>query len=133
MEHLIPWLSLKNVAGIGNLLYKRLVDRFSSPAAVLAASLHDLMSIEGVGRELAGAIKAQKTPDWIRGELKMAASKGFRIITQRDADFPKLLLEIPDPPPLLYVYGCLKGIEPAVAVVGSRKKGVSPRRKSSYF
>ena len=36
-------------------------------------------------------------------------------------DYPKVLLEIPDPPPYLYVKGELRGSETAVAVVGSRR------------
>ncbi|PIP42541.1 MAG: DNA processing protein DprA, partial [Desulfobacterales bacterium CG23_combo_of_CG06-09_8_20_14_all_51_8] len=37
MEHILPWLALKNVSGVGNHLYKRLMDRFHSPEQVFDA------------------------------------------------------------------------------------------------
>jgi len=42
------------------------------------------------------------------------------VLTCNDADYPRLLLEIPDPPPFLYVRGNLESSRQAVAVVGSR-------------
>ena len=120
-DHLIPWLMLKNVDGIGNLLFRRLMDRFGSPEAVLATSPKDLTGVEGVGETLARAISTQRMSDRVRAELKMAANRGYRLITQLEDEYPALLLQIPDPPPLLYIYGSLHGYEPAVSVVGSRK------------
>jgi len=46
---------------------------------------------------------------------------GVRVITFLAEEYPKLLLEIPDPPPYLYVKGELRGSETAVAIVGSRR------------
>ena len=52
--------------------------------------------------------------------MALAAQKGVRIVTMTDPDYPALLLQIPDPPPFLYVRGKLESQCKAVAVVGSR-------------
>jgi len=49
------------------------------------------------------------------------APSGARVITFLAEDYPKVLLEISDPPPYLYVKGELRGSETAVAIVGSRR------------
>ncbi len=121
MKHLLPWLTLKTVPGIGNLLCNRLLSAFGSPEAVLAGSPKVLTRVEGITPRLAGAIKRHATPDWIYGDIEAARQKGFRIITQSDPEYPALLLQIPDPPPVLYIYGHLEGQACAIAVVGSRK------------
>jgi DNA processing protein len=48
------------------------------------------------------------------------ARKEYRIITLADPDYPRLLCEIPDPPPYLYVSGRLDSSALKIAVVGSR-------------
>jgi len=55
-------------------------------------------------------------------ELRRATALGVRVVGWRDPDFPLLLSEIFDPPPVLYVRGPLDAQEGArsVAVVGSR-------------
>ncbi len=49
-----------------------------------------------------------------------ARGKGMAVIAMRDPSFPALLRTIPDPPPALFVRGCLDDA-PAVAIVGSRR------------
>jgi DNA processing protein len=117
----LPWLDLKSVPGIGNLRFKRLVDRFGGPEAALSASEGELLRVEGISRRLAGAIRTHRTPAGIERELDRAEALGFRILAQTDPAYPPLLLQTPDPPPVLYTYGDLAGVSRAVAVVGSRQ------------
>jgi DNA processing protein len=37
MDNIQPWLGLKNVSGVGNHLYKRLLDQFQTPEKVFCA------------------------------------------------------------------------------------------------
>lgn len=116
----MPWFFLKSVPGIGNHTFKRLFDHFSSPANVLQSSYDELLQVDGMTRRLASAIKKHKPPDRIRKELDDTIQRGYRIITMSDSEYPPLLLQIPDPPPFLYVYGSLDTSTGCVAVVGSR-------------
>ncbi|MEW5909447.1 MAG: DNA-processing protein DprA [Thermodesulfobacteriota bacterium] len=120
MESLLPWLVLKNIPGIGNHIYKRLIDQFRSPDRVLAATDEELLSVNGMTGRLVSAIRRHQTPDSIRRELDLTSEKGFDIIPLTDPDFPALLLQIPDPPPYLYLFGSLKLLKNPIAVVGSR-------------
>lgn len=120
MDNIRPWFYLKSVPGVGNLLFKRLVDRFKSPENVIRASDQALMQISGVTKRHVVAIKKHTMPDSVEAELTLAANKDYRIITLTDVDYPRLLREIPDPPPFLYVYGQLDSGSEKLAVVGSR-------------
>ena len=56
------------------------------------------------------------------------------VITLADSEYPRLLLEIPDPPPLLYAHGnpgLLEG--PALAMVGSRNGTAQGLRNAEAF
>ncbi len=120
MENILPWLALKSVPGIGNLLFKRLVERFSTPESVFQAKQSDLSQVDGMTQRLADTIRRYRAPDWIHAELDLADRKGYRIITFSDADYPALLREIPDPPPYLYACGDIRRPSHCIAMVGSR-------------
>ncbi len=120
MEKLLPWFTLKYIPGIGNHLFKRLIDRFKTPEGVFDAPADELSRIDGVSGRLAATIKGYRAPDSVKREIDQTLKKGFEVITQADAVYPPLLLEIPDPPPFLFVYGRLDTNVSNVAMVGSR-------------
>jgi DNA processing protein len=121
VQEILPWLQLKRVPGIGNHLFKRLVDRFGTPHAVLQASGAELLTVEGITQRTVSALQSQKAPDGAMAEIEEAAARGFRLIPMTHADYPSLLRQIPDPPPFLYVSGNLAGCERPIAMVGSRR------------
>ena len=120
MESLITWFSLKSVPGVGNFLYKRLIDQFQSPECVFNASVAELTQVEGVGEHLARRIKTHRPKTDYRREIDLAQQKDHQIITLSSPGYPNRLKEIPDPPPILYVHGRLPNTDVSVAVVGSR-------------
>ena len=65
------------------------------------------------------------SPEWTREEarrkLDQAQAAGVQPVLQSDTSYPPQLLEIVDPPPVLWVLGSTTALSgPAVAVVGSR-------------
>ena len=56
LDDILFWFQLKSVPGVGNLLLKRLIERFGTPAAALSAARAALLAVEGVGERLAEAI-----------------------------------------------------------------------------
>lgn len=63
----------------------------------------------------------ERTADWLQTPLR-------RLLLLDDPAYPSLLAAIPDPPPLLYVEGCLAALEtPQIAIVGSRRATLSAR------
>ncbi|MGD9215815.1 MAG: DNA-processing protein DprA, partial [Desulfobacteraceae bacterium] len=121
MEHLVPWLSLKSVSGIGDHLFYRLISHFGTPERVLQASTASLQQVDGITARLAASITGHRPADDLFKEIEQCGRKGFHIITLHDSHYPALLLQLPDPPPYLYCYGTLAGDDCHIAVVGSRK------------
>jgi len=129
----LAWLALKSVPGIGNLLFKRLIDRFGDPQHVMGTSTHELQTVRGVSERLANLIRSCRAPEALVRDMDAAFAAGCRIVTINDERYPALLREIPDPPPYLYVKGRLPD-QPMVAVVGSRnasRYGLSAARRLS--
>jgi len=134
MENLRPWFTLKTVPGIGNLRMKRLLDQFQTPERVLAADVKELGLTEGITHRLATAIHRHRLPSWAEDDLNRVIQSSYRVVTMTDAEYPSLLLQIPDPPPFLYVHGNLHSTPKNIAVVGSRNAtgyGLSIARKLS--
>jgi len=115
-------LTLNMVEGLGVTLLSRLLERFGSPEAVLAASRNALEEVEGVGSEVSRNIsKATKKND-ASAEMKAAEALGVKIISAASEDYPQPLRRIFDPPLVLYVKGELKEEDAlAMAIVGSRR------------
>ena len=123
MHAKLQWLCLKHVPGIGCLLFNRLLKHFGSPQKVLTAARNDLIQVEGVGTGLADAIRRSQTLKAARHELTLAEAHKIAILTMHDEGYPRLLMEIPDPPPYIYGDGDLASLDrsPAIAIVGSRQ------------
>lgn len=115
------WIGLKAVAGVGNVTFRRLLERFDSPQAALSASPSELAVVRGVTPSVIDAIGSGSWQGFAEAECRRFRSSGARLILFTSADYPKSLFEIPDPPPILYVRGELHSREPAIAVVGSRR------------
>lgn len=115
-------LTLNMVEGLGATLLSRLLERFGSPEAILAASRRELEEVEGVGSALSRNIcKARKQID-ARAEIKSAEKFAVKIITAASDDYPKPLRRTFDPPLVLYVKGEYKEEDAlAMAIVGSRR------------
>jgi DNA processing protein len=89
--------------------------------------LRDLLARPGAHADLIGArARAHLTSGQARRraeeERRRCRELGISLVGRDDADYPRLLREIYDPPPVLYVRGALRADEgPAsVAVVGAR-------------
>ena len=107
---------------VGPVRVRRLLERLGSPAAILKARATDLMSAEGIGREIADIILNWESSVDLGAELKRIEAFGAHVITSLDPSYPTLLKEIHDPPLVLYVWGDLSvGEESRLGVVGSRK------------
>ncbi len=118
----LPWLALRSIPGVGLVLFQRLVTAFGDPAAVFEAPESELRAIKGVTPAVAAAILGFRDWDRWEAELKRLTTRGGRLVTLAESDFPSRLREIPFPPPFLYVQGDLSVCEgPAVALVGTRQ------------
>lgn len=115
------WVGLKAVAGVGNVTFRRLLEYFDTPEAVLKAPEKELLSIKGVTATVAAAVRSGRWQEFAEQECRRLKTSGARLVRFTEAEYPKTLFEIPDPPPFLYVRGELPSNQACLAVVGSRR------------
>jgi DNA processing protein len=115
------WVALAMAPGVGPVLFRRLLQRFGSAEGVFRAKAKDLERIEGIGPKVIAALRRFDWGSRVEEEIRGTERKGARIITWDDGEYPALLKEIYDPPPMLYLKGSLSAQDSrAIAVVGSR-------------
>ncbi len=113
------WLALSLTRGLGDEGARRLLQEFGSPDAVFSASVSSLRTV--VKPDIASAIVNASPDDIAAAGLVWLEDGNNHIVTLGDSDYPQALLNIPDPPLLLYVKGRRDLLNrPALAVVGSR-------------
>jgi len=116
---LAGWLRLTLTPGLGPAAIRALLREFGLPDAVLARSRSDLARHAPVT-----ALDALHSPEVDRAverALEWLAQPQRALLTLADETYPRALLEIADPPPVLYAQGRLGLLQhPALAVVGSR-------------
>ena len=120
MEHYY-WFGLKSVPLVGNVSFLRLLSHFGTPERALKATAQELSQVKGVSAAAAASLLSHDYRPFAEAECRMVAQSGAAIVDILSERYPRLLMEIPDAPPYLYVLGELNGNETAVAIVGSRR------------
>ncbi len=120
-EELACWIALNRVAGIGPATFKELLDYFSNDVQAAWNADRKTLALAGLNsRVVQNLLQLRSTLSPI-GELEKLERLHVRVLTWRDAAYPALLLEIADPPPVLYAYGKLTEADKfSLAVVGTR-------------
>ena len=131
METTLPWLRLQLIPGLGRLGLFRLLTRFGSPAAAIAAANTGWHDVAGLRPGLAALLPAADDPR-IPPLLDRLESRGAWLLTLFDPDYPPLLKTIHDPPVLLYGLGRRPAGE-LLAIVGSRHPSETGRRAAATF
>lgn len=122
VTEVLDWLCLIRSERVGPATFYELLHIYGSASAALEA-LPTLAARAG-RRALKTCSREQA-----EGELTRIDELGGRFILARDADYPKLLNAIPDPPPVLAVRGRTDLFSrPTVAIVGARNASASGRR-----
>jgi len=119
------WLAWSRLSGIGPTLLKRIWQHFGSLSDAWQAPLTAFYEVEKIGPKMVMAIQAGRDrldPEQIWQEV---IAKDFKFWTPIDPEYPRLLLEIPSPPPVLYYEGSVdlaenQGERPMVGIVGTR-------------
>jgi len=126
------WLALSLTRGLGGEGARRLLKEFGSPEVVFSASVNSLKSV--IKAEAAAEISKGFDDHVIAAALTWLEDNNNHIVTLADSDYPQALLNIPDPPLLLYVKGLLALLnQPALAIVGSRNATPQGLRNAEAF
>ena len=127
-DDLAPWLRLSLVDGVGPGTARRLLAAFGLPEAIFAQGRDALLQHASPAQSDAllappadfesqlAALRA-----WLEGSAPLGPERA--LIPLGDPRYPPALLQIADPPLMLYATGCvqaLAALPPCLAVVGSR-------------
>lgn len=117
-ESLAAWLRLTLIPGIGGESQRKLLAAFGLPEAIFAAGRLATRAVIGDRADLLFDFDPSEAVD---RSIEWAAQPGQYIVTLADAAYPQALLEIADPPTLLYVRGNVDLLRKrGLAMVGSR-------------
>lgn len=118
-ESLANWLRLTLIPGVGGETQRKLLSAFGLPEAVFRASRSALSCV--VGDRAARLVVDTDNHAAVERALAWSDKPGQFLVCLADPEYPPALLQIPDPPTVLYVRGRLDLLGlPALAVVGSR-------------
>ena len=121
MDYRAYVIALREKARLGPKTFQQLLLSFGSPENVYQASVEELSSFPRINPEKAEKILESKEllPE-IEEHLLYLEEQGIGILTILDGDYPQLLKQIDDPPPLLYFRGefPIQSIQ-SIAVVGT--------------
>ena len=114
-------IALSRLEGIGSVLFKILITRLGSAQEVFQTPLSKLSKIPGIGPQLSQSLR-QKTDALLEAEKILKYCNKNRITVLEPSEYPLLLKQIYDAPPLLYTkgLGSLQDYK-TLAVVGTRK------------
>ncbi len=122
------WIALRLVRGVGNVTYRQLLDRFTSPREILRTS-PALLTEAGISARIAQGIAAFDQWKEVEAELEHLTRLNARLTIQTDAEYPERLRQIHDPPPFLYIRGrFVPQDDLAIAIVGARTASTYGRK-----
>jgi DNA processing protein len=118
----LSWLALTLTPGLAARLSARLLRRFGSPEGVFRASPGDL---EGCHLPADTTKAILKRAAFSRAEKELAGVRkiaGCTLLNWTEPEYPQTLLQIYDPPVLLYLRGDKQVLNlPSISIVGTRK------------
>ena len=131
-QETLAWLRLGLIAELTPSGLRKLLAALSTPEDICAADRAALARV--VPDDVAAAIVRGPDPERLNTAQRWLEDPANQIVTLADNAYPRLLLEISDPPPLLYVKGNVALLDHAsLAVVGSRNATQQGRSIAEAF
>jgi DNA processing protein len=129
---LASWLQLTLTPGIGGAALRAMLRQFGLPENIVGKSPSELSKF--VAREALDGMASAEVQTAISSALEWAARPSHSVITLADPSYPRALLEISDPPAVIYAVGRAELLQhPALAIVGSRNATAQGEANSESF
>ncbi|MGB7056676.1 MAG: DNA-processing protein DprA [Geitlerinemataceae cyanobacterium] len=119
------WVAWSQIQGVGSVLLRRLQQHFETLEEAWVATPEALSQVAGLGdRKIEGIVEGRKQLE-IDRFLEKHQQKNPHFWTPADAEYPPTLLQIPNPPAVLYYLGNAQFCQewetvPHIAIVGTR-------------
>src|SRR5579862_1845975 len=120
-EEQLHWLALRMIPGLGTRKSGQLIESFGTPERIFRASRSELESA-GLPSSLAQSIASGCAFDEAVDQQQKLTAAAVELVTMTDPRYPTGLLQIFDPPPMLFVRGRVELLKSLmIAVVGTRR------------
>lgn len=133
MDDRLALLGFNLVDGLGPVKINSLVSYFGSPLRAWNASTREILEVSGIGEKTVQALLEVKRERLLERELELMDKNGISFLTILDENYPPLLKEIDNPPPVLYLRGSLKEGVLTLAIVGTRRPSPYGRKVAREF
>jgi len=129
---LASWLQLTLTPGIGSAALRGMLRQFGLPENIVGRKASELSPF--VERQVLDALSSEAVKTAVSRALDWASRPGHAVVTLADPSYPRALLEIADPPALLYAVGRSELLQrPALAIVGSRNATAQGESNAQNF
>jgi len=116
------WLALNRIPDFGPVTIKKLWEHFGDVEKVWHLVPEELAGIEGLNRKAINSFLTNRGEIDLDDELAVVKHCDVQVLTLTDPDYPPLLKEIYDPPPVIYLKGQpLSSQGKTIAIVGTRE------------
>jgi DNA processing protein len=132
MDDRADWLTLHRAPAVGARLFQRLLERFGSPSNALQAQPELLRAMGAKDATL----NWLSNPDQalIEADLAWLSSPQNHILRIHSEEYPSLLYQLSDPPPLIFACGNPNLLHlPQLAIVGTRNPSTSGTNTARHF
>lgn len=132
-DDIVSWLRLTLVPGVAPTAQRLLLRAFGGAPAVFRASSRQIAAAAG-DEGVAALLEAGPRKSLLDATLAWLEGPDCHLLTLGDADYPQALLQIPDPPSVIYARGRIAVLNtPAVGIVGSRNATPQGVRDAEAF
>lgn len=129
---LASWLQLTLTPGLGAATLRALLKHFGLPQEILSRKRAELAALAPAAA--LEALDSEAVRGAVAHALDWSSQPGHHVVTLADESYPRALLEIPDPPALLYAVGRVELLQrPAFAIVGSRNATAQGESNAESF
>jgi DNA processing protein len=126
------WLRVALVRGMAPSMLRALLRAFGTPASLLAVPADAIEALGGA--QAARAFREGADARLVESTMRWLEAADHHLVAWGDPRYPRLLLEIANPPPLLHVAGRVELLRaPAFAIVGSRNASAQGARDAYHF
>ncbi|MBA2726564.1 MAG: DNA-protecting protein DprA [Parachlamydiaceae bacterium] len=134
LEELEALVILSSIESIGSVKIRQLLQVFGSALLALLADPSEIASLPGFGQKIVAQWTLWKSDSRWRNNLVLADKEKVQIVPITSAVYPKKLLELVDPPIILYVKGDISLIKSkCIAIVGTRQASIYGNETAKKF